>query len=179
MTEKRGNTGGTGTAVTETTASPEDTETFGARLGRLLRPGDVVALEGELGSGKTTLVRGIARGLGLNPDAVRSPTFVLLREYPGEVPVVHVDGYRLEHAPDAAWLDLDLVFAPEKITLIEWAQRFEGLLPGEHVNIKLEHVSANRRRLSVELSGARAEALREALRASGPVVSPEPEADPA
>ena len=136
--------------------SVEETHAFGERLGRLLRPGDVVALSGELGSGKTTLIQGVARGLGRDPGSIKSPTFVLMREYPGEVPLVHVDGYRLEGASAVSWLDLDLIFSPRKITVIEWAQRFDGLLPEPHVAVQVSHVSANRRRVLLAPSSARA-----------------------
>jgi tRNA threonylcarbamoyladenosine biosynthesis protein TsaE len=136
--------------------SVEETQTFGERVGRLLRAGDVVALYGDLGSGKTTLIQGIAQGLGRSPDSVKSPTFVLMREYRGEVPLVHIDGYRLEGAPAVSWLDLDLLFSPQKITVIEWAERFAGMLPEDHLDVRLHHVSTNRRRLSLVPSGARA-----------------------
>ena len=135
--------------------SVEETQAFGSRVGRLLRPGDVVALRGELGSGKTTLIQGLARGLGLDPDAVKSPTFVLMREYPGAVPLIHIDGYRLQGPPSIAWLDLDLLFSPQKVTVIEWAERFEGLLPEDTVELRLAHVSANRRRITVSATGQR------------------------
>ena len=141
--------------------SVDETRAFGEHLGRLLAPGDVVALFGELGSGKTTLVQGIAQSLGLRPERIKSPTFVLMREYPGDVTLVHLDGYRLEGPPAASWLDLEPVFAPSKITLIEWAERFEGLLPRDHLAIRLEHVSANRRRLSLLPQGERARAIAE------------------
>jgi len=133
----------------------EETQAFGEKLGRALRAGDVVALHGELGTGKTTLIQGLARGLGLGADAVKSPTFVLMREYPGAVPLIHIDGYRLEGAPSVAWLDLDLMFSPQKITVIEWAERFEGLLPEDAVTLQLAHVSANRRRITVSGTGLR------------------------
>ncbi len=149
--------------------SVEETQAFGERLGRRLRPGDVVALRGELGTGKTTLIQGIAKGLGLDPAVVKSPTFVLVREYPvpsavgagpsGDATVAHVDGYRLSGAPAAAWLDMELIVSPAKITLIEWAERFEGLLPDDHLEVRLEHVSTNRRRLTLIPHGARADAL--------------------
>ncbi len=140
-------------------ASLEETQALGERIGRTLRPGDVVALSGELGSGKTTLVQGIARGLGRDPNAIRSPTFVLMREYPGDVPLVHLDGYRLEGAPAAAWLDTDLMFAPQKITLVEWAERFTGLLPDGAIEVRLAHVTTNRRRITVPALNARAAEL--------------------
>ena len=133
-----------------TSSSPEETQALGERVGRLLRPGDVVALSGELGSGKTTLIQGMAKGLGLEPDVVKSPTFVLMREYAGPIPLIHVDGYRLEGAPAAAWLDLDLLLSPRKVTVIEWAERFEGLLPPQALDVQLEHVSTNRRRIRIE-----------------------------
>jgi len=137
------------------TSSVEETQALGEQLGRVLRPGDVVALHGELGSGKTTLIQGIARGLGRDPETIRSPTFVLMREYPGEVPVIHVDGYRLEGPPAVSWLDVDLIFSPHKITLIEWAERFAGLLPSDALTVRLAHVSTNRRRLTVQSTGSR------------------------
>ncbi len=136
--------------------SAEETQAFGERLGKLLRPADVVALRGELGSGKTTLIQGIARGLGYDPAGIKSPTFVIMREYPGEVPLIHIDGYRLEGAPSAAWLDLERMFSTQKVTVIEWAERFEGLLPEDHLEMQLSHVSANRRRLLLIGRGARA-----------------------
>ena len=152
----------------ETTAefvsgSVEETQAFGERLGRALRAGDVIALHGELGSGKTTLIQGIARGLGRDPRTVKSPTFVLMREYPGETPMVHIDGYRLEGAPAAAWLDAELMFSSQKITVIEWAERFEGLLPDDRLELQLAHVSANRRRISVSGTGQRSKAVVDGL----------------
>ncbi len=143
-----------------TTASVEGTQAFGARLGELLQPGDVVALNGPLGSGKTTLMQGIAQGLGVDPEKVKSPTFVLMREYQGRVPLIHLDGYRLEGAPQAAWLDQDLLWSPRKVTVAEWAQRFEGVLPPSAVTVTLEHVSANRRRLGLSSEDARFQSLR-------------------
>ena len=136
--------------------SVEKTRAFGERLGRLLRSGDVVALSGELGSGKTTFIQGLAQGMGRDPASVKSPTFVLMREYPGQVPLIHVDGYRLDGAPAVSWLDLELLFSPHKITVIEWAERFTGLLPDDRLDVRLEHVSANRRRLALTSSGPRA-----------------------
>ncbi len=147
------------------TGSVEETQALGARLGQLLHAGDVVALHGELGSGKTTLIQGISQGLGRDPDSIKSPTFVLMREYPGEIPLVHIDGYRLSGAPAAAWLDVELIFSPHKITLIEWAERFGELLPEHHVEIQLSHVSANRRRIIVIPCGPHAQVICEQLRA--------------
>jgi len=109
--------------------SVEETQRLGERLGSLLAAGDVVGLIGELGSGKTTFIQGLANGLGIDPGLVRSPTFILMREYPGRVPLIHVDGYRLDDAASVNWLDVDWVFSPKKVTVIEWADRCKGGLP--------------------------------------------------
>ena len=156
------------------TSSVEETQSLGEALGRALRAGDVLALYGELGSGKTTLIQGIARGLERAPETIKSPTFVLMREYPGEIPLVHLDGYRLSGAPSVAWLDMELLFAPEKITVIEWAERCDGLLPEDCVTIRLQHVSANRRRLALIPSGARSEAVVKQFQAALPQSSETP-----
>ena len=140
--------------------SVEETHALGERLGRALKAGDVVALCGALGTGKTMLVQGIARGLGLDADAIKSPTFVLMREYAeGRIPLIHLDGYRLSGAPEAAWLDTELMFDPRKITVIEWAERFEGLLPEHAIEMQLSHVSTKRRRFVLGPTGPRATAL--------------------
>lgn len=156
--------------------SVEETHALGERLGRLLQPGDVLAFQGELGSGKTTLIQGLALGMGCTSVTVKSPTFVLMREYPGPVPLVHMDAYRLEGAPAAAWLDVDFIFSPAKITVIEWAERVGDLLPADHLAVHLEHVSTNRRRLTLRASGPRGEALVNQLKAEAP---PVPAAAPA
>lgn len=146
-----------------TTGSVEETQAFGEQLGTQLRAGDVVALQGQLGTGKTTLVQGIALGAGVTGVAVKSPTFVLVRDYPGPVPVIHIDAYRLEGAPSAAWLDLDLLIGPEKITLIEWAERVESVLPPDHLILQLEHASATKRKIRVIARGARSSQIASAL----------------
>ena len=170
-----------------TSGSVEETQAFGERLGRALRPGDVVALYGELGSGKTTLIQGIAQGLDRNPETIKSPTFVLMREYPpgptragagGEVPLVHIDGYRLEGPPAVASLDIELIFSPHKITMIEWAERFAGLLPDERLEVHLEHVSTNRRRIRLIFSDPRFRELISAGASARPHVRTEEHAAP-
>lgn len=148
------------------TASPEATEQLGEQLGRLLKPGDVVALIGELGTGKTTFVRGLAAGLGLDPDLVKSPTFVLLREYPGRLPLIHIDGYRLDSAQAVVWEDVDWVFSPKKVTAIEWADRMADSLPEDYVEIQFIHTSAKKRTLALIPHGSRAQTLIEPLRTS-------------
>ena len=146
-------------ALEASSGSIEETQALGERLGAALRPGDVVALRGELGTGKTTLIQGIAKGLGRDPGTIKSPTFVLMREYPGDIPLVHIDGYRLEGPASVSWLDIELIFSPSKITLIEWAERFADLLPEERLELHLSHVSTNRRKIALVPFGARAAEL--------------------
>jgi len=113
--------------MTLVTHGPEETLALGRRLGRLLGAGDVVALSGPLGSGKTTLTKGLAEGLDVEePRWVTSPTFVLIHEYPGRVPVYHVDAYRLAGASDAEALGVDELFFGDGVTIVEWADRIGG-----------------------------------------------------
>ena len=144
--------------------SVEETEQLGERLGKCLSAGDVVGLVGELGSGKTTLIRGLAKGLGIEPDQVRSPTFVLLREYPSKIPLVHIDGYRLDSTQSVVWLDVDWLFSPKKITVIEWADRFSACLPEDYLEICLAHKTTNQRSIRLVGHGPRSQQLVDALK---------------
>lgn len=119
------------------TASPEETAEAGERLGRALAAGAVVALSGELGAGKTCFIQGLVRGLGVATPAT-SPTFVLINEYAGRVPVYHVDAYRTGSLSELVDLGLEERFGREGVTLIEWADKLLPLLPPDtiHVNIK-------------------------------------------
>ena len=136
--------------------SAEATEQLGEQLGRRLSAGEAVGLFGELGSGKTTLIRGIAKGLGIDPELVKSPTFVLLREYPGPVPLLHIDGYRLDGSSSAVvWEDPDWLFSPKKLTVIEWADRFGTWLPEDYLEIRLAHKTTNQRSINLLGHGPR------------------------
>ena len=133
---------------------PTETATadLGRRLGKLLNPGMVVALIGPLGAGKTTLTRAIAEGLGVDPRQVASPTFALVHEYPGRVPIYHFDVYRL---PDLkAFLDLGAedYFRGDGVCLVEWADRVEAALPKDGLRITLAH-DGEGRRLNVDGQG--------------------------
>ncbi|HUZ87835.1 MAG TPA: tRNA (adenosine(37)-N6)-threonylcarbamoyltransferase complex ATPase subunit type 1 TsaE [Candidatus Baltobacterales bacterium] len=124
------------------TASPAETEAAGESLGRRLRVGDVVLLIGDLGAGKTTFVRGVARGAGSDAP-VASPTFQLVRVYPGRLQLAHVDLYRIEKPPELAELGLDEL-ADQGAVLVEWGDRLE--LSGAAV-IEIEHLGGDRRML--------------------------------
>jgi tRNA threonylcarbamoyladenosine biosynthesis protein TsaE len=115
-----------------TAGVPEDTMAVGEAVASLLREGDVIALTGELGAGKTTFVRGAARALGFE-GAVASPTFTLVREYQGRVRIYHVDVYRLERVQDVLDLGLDEMVAEGGVLLVEWGDAVEGLLPDDHL----------------------------------------------
>ena len=147
------------------TKSVEETVGLGRRLGEILQPGDVVALNGELGAGKTYFVKGIAGGLGVTDTReVRSPTFVLVSEYEGRLRLYHVDAYRLKGADDLETLgSRDFVFG-EGVTVVEWADRVEGSLPAERLTVRLEHVDATTRRMNFEARGARASEILRGLR---------------
>ena len=119
--------------------SCENTLAFGEKLGHCLKGGDVIALKGDLGAGKTLLTQGIAQGLGIPSEQVSSPTFSLIQVYQSHVPVIHVDLYRLEDPTAIQQLGLDDYFTPQNIVIIEWADRFYQGLPPDYLEIQLEH----------------------------------------
>lgn len=129
---------------------------LGRRLGALLFPGAVIALVGPLGAGKTHLTRAIAEGLGI-PDSrlVTSPTFVLIQEYPGRLPIYHCDAYRLHSVQE--FLDLGALeyFEGDGVCLIEWADRIESCLPEEHLRIDIEPTGPTERRVTLTARGKR------------------------
>jgi len=129
----------------------------------------VLALIGNLGVGKTTLIRGIAAGLGVPPTSVSSPTFVLIHEYQGRLPLVHIDLYRLRHEAEAAVIGLAEQFNDTAVTAIEWADRFPSLLPGDRLEIELAHCSPGTRTARLRASGPRSMALISRLRKVRPV----------
>lgn len=117
--------------------TPDDTRAVGEVLASVFLPGDAVVLTGELGAGKTTLVQGIARGLGAE-EHVASPTFTLVREYvSGRLPVAHVDVYRLQRMQDVVDLALDELIGGEGVLLVEWGDAVEELLPPERLRVEL------------------------------------------
>lgn len=117
---------------------------FGRELGAKLGPGDVVALFGGLGAGKTTLTKGIARGAGVEAE-VFSPTFTLIHEHPGRVPFYHVDLYRLTGDEDVEYLGLEEYLYGDGVVIIEWADRAPSLLPKERIEITLDYADDGRK----------------------------------
>lgn len=141
------------------TRSREETEALGERLGRAARADDVLALWGELGVGKTVLVRGVAKGLGIAQHEVTSPTFVIVHEHhEGRLPLYHVDLYRI--APDDArstgWEE---GLAAGGVTAIEWPDRVVRDLPDDRLDVRIEHAGEDERRIRLEPTGPRSAAL--------------------
>lgn len=140
-------------------SSPRETDSFGQTMGTVLRGGDVLALVGELGAGKTALVRGIVAGLGGSASAVTSPTFMLMHEYQGRLPLIHLDLYRLQRASEAEAIGLTACFSDEAVTAIEWADRFPDLLPANRLDVQLIHRTRTTRMARLEARGAEARSL--------------------
>lgn len=149
---------------TVTLASRTATETFGRAIGRMLTGGETLALFGELGAGKTALVRGIAAGLGLPPNHVTSPTFVLIHEYRGRLPLIHMDLYRLRSAAEAEGIGLQEYFDGNIVTAIEWADKFPDLLPSDRLEVTLQHNTPTSRTAHLLAYGPRANRLLTSLR---------------
>jgi tRNA threonylcarbamoyladenosine biosynthesis protein TsaE len=139
------------------TSSATETGRLGQRLAQSLRGGDVIALSGELGSGKTTFTQGLARGLGIRA-AVTSPTFVLVHRYqaPDGRVLQHVDCYRLANAPLEMWdIGLTDLYEEDDIVVIEWADRIPDLLPDAHLEVAFTYLDENHRRLHFVAHGER------------------------
>jgi len=146
------------------TTSAEETVDLGERLGKMLGPGDVIALFGDLGAGKTTLTKGIAVGMGLEAD-IHSPTFTLIHEHPGRVQLYHVDLYRLSHEEEIETLGLEEYIYSDGVTVIEWADRMKSLLPKDRMDITLLMRGETERELTFETESERVAKIIEGLNA--------------
>ena len=133
--------------------SADQTQRLGARLGTLLAAGDVIGLQGELGSGKTNFVKGVARGLGIR-DEVHSPTFILANEYRGgRLPLFHIDAYRVKDAIEAQGFGLDDYLNGDGVVVVEWAERVRPALPTELLWMEFRHLSDSKRSLRITAEG--------------------------
>jgi tRNA threonylcarbamoyladenosine biosynthesis protein TsaE len=137
-------------------ASEAETASVGERLGRTLRAGDIVLLYGDLGAGKTAFVRGLARGLGIDPDEVSSPTFTLVQEYRAAVPLHHADLYRVMTRLDVEELGLDETAAAGAVVAVEWADRLAGAVPDGAVLVTITDEGGDHRRIVVDRRPAQA-----------------------
>lgn len=140
--------------MTVVSHSAEDTARLGAAVGARLAPGDVIVLRGQLGAGKTVFTQGIGRGLGVREHVI-SPTFTLLREHTsGRLPLYHVDAYRLAGAVEAFTFGLDEYLYGDGVTVIEWGERVETLLPAEYLAVDLAYGATGERTLTLSARGA-------------------------
>lgn len=142
------------------TCSSEETVALGERLGRLLEPGDFIALVGDLGAGKTQFTKGLARGLEVDPDTpVTSPTYTILNIYQGRLPLYHFDLYRLEGAEEVGELGFEEYFAGRGVCVVEWAERMAEELPEAALTVSFSHSGAEERSICFEAAGARPNAI--------------------
>jgi len=134
--------------------SPQETQGLGTRIGELCRPGDIFLLVGRLGAGKTCLTQGIAWGLGIKEHAV-SPSFVVVRELYGRLPLYHIDLYRLDRIEEIVDLGLDDYLYGRGVCVVEWADKGLSVLPGEHLLIEISYLAQDERRLELKPGGSR------------------------
>ena len=145
------------------THSPEQTQALGRRIGELVLPGDVVLLVGELGTGKTCLTQGIAWGLDIK-EYTLSPTFVIMRELYGRLPLYHIDLYRLDDIQEIADLGLDDYLYGSGVCVIEWAEKGLGVLPAEHLLVEIEHLGGEERSFRLKPGSPRYRGMLERLK---------------
>ncbi len=137
-----------------TSRSASETFAFGERLGRQVGPGSVLCLYGELGAGKTVLTKGIARGAGVADEReVTSPTFVLVHEHEGRLPIYHLDAYRLHGAEELLDIGIEEYFYGRGICIVEWADRAAAILPADRLDITLHHRGPNERTIVWQAHG--------------------------
>ncbi len=148
-----------------TSHSPEQTQKIGIRIGELALPGDVFLLSGRLGAGKTCLTQGIAWGLNIKEYAL-SPTFVIVREMHGRLPLYHIDLYRLDNIDEIEDLGLDDYLYGKGACVVEWAEKALGLLPTEHLLIQIDFLSDTMRSLQLKSRGKRYQELLVQLKTS-------------
>jgi tRNA threonylcarbamoyladenosine biosynthesis protein TsaE len=146
------------------TRSPRQTMSWGAKLGKLLQGGEIIALIGEFGTGKTCFVRGVTQGLDVGSDAwIRSPTFTLINEYHGRLPVYHIDLYRVETRSQLEGLNLREYLYSDGVSLIEWFEHLPAGEADEHLEVALAYDDGNRRQLTFRSHGQRYEEIVEEL----------------
>ena len=134
--------------------SPEQTRQLGQELGGLAQAGDVYLLVGKLGTGKTCLTQGVAWGLGIQEYA-SSPSFVVVKEYRGRLPLYHIDLYRIDRLDEVMDLGLDDYLYGQGVSVVEWAERGLEAMPGEHLLVEIESLSLRKRRFRLQPRGQR------------------------
>ena len=137
----------------------EETEILGTALGNSLEAGTVVALIGELGAGKTRLVQAVAAAMGVERNLVNSPTFILIQEYEGRLPIYHFDTYRLRDVDEFLELGAEELMGTEGVCLIEWADRVADVLPDDHLRIEIAITGPSKREFQITARGPKSERL--------------------
>jgi len=140
--------------LTIITKSPEETKNLGKEVSKLTKPGDLLAFYGELGAGKTCFIQGISQGLKVK-DYVTSPSFTIINEYQGKIPIYHFDLFRLNNAEEILEFSYEEYFYGEGLTVIEWAEKIEQLLPKEHLEIEIKFKDRYQRTISFIPQGDR------------------------
>lgn len=131
------------------TSSVDETIALGEKIGMQLVAGDIIAMEGTLGAGKTTITKGIAKALGVD-DTITSPTFCLVSEYSGRLPLFHIDAYRLDSAEDFQGLGADDMLYGDGVSIIEWSEKVRSELPRKTITLRLELLSDGGREITLE-----------------------------
>ena len=140
--------------------SPEETRELGVNIGRLCKAGDVIALYGELGAGKTCLIQGLAEGLGVSKKSyVRSPTFTILNVHNGRLPLYHFDLYRLSGLDELEEIGYREYIYGDGVSAVEWASNVEGAIPGECLRIGIRRVGEEEREIEITATGKRYERI--------------------
>lgn len=141
----------------------EDTFKIGKKIGELCNPSDIICLNGDLGTGKTHLTKGIAKGLGVN-DNITSPTFNIVNEYDGRLKLYHFDVYRVNDPDEIAAIGFDEYIFDEGVSVIEWSNFIEELIPSEHIKINIEKIpgdDTNKRKIIINYTGKRYDYIKE------------------
>jgi len=137
-----------------TTGSSEETEQLGVAIGSLLRPGSFLALQGDLGGGKTCLTRGLVAALAPQSSSlVASPTYAIMNSYPGTTPVYHFDFYRLTGDDDIVELGFEEYFYGDGVSVVEWSERLSELLPADALTLRFEYAGEEERLITITASG--------------------------
>lgn len=139
---------------------------YGERLSKHMKKGDIVCFFGDLGTGKTTMIKGIAKGLKVRPKEVNSPTFVLMNVYHGRLPVFHFDLYRLQGAENIASTGYDEFLYDDGVALIEWADHFGDLMPDEYLKVELAHRNDRQRVIRFAAKGSRYQSIVDNIKAA-------------
>jgi len=149
-------------SLTIITKSPEETKKIGKDISRLVKPGDLIAFYGELGTGKTCFIQGVSEGLEVK-DYVTSPSFTIINEYQGKISVYHFDLFRINNIEEILELGYEEYFYGDGLTVIEWANKIEKLLPKDHLKIDIKFKDCNKRKISFVPKGDRFNKLLEEL----------------